>query len=166
MIGQVDVQFASDDEEIPTADEIRSWVMRALAVAERVMPADISVRVVGLEESQRLNHDYRDRDGPTNVLSFPAGEIAGWPDDEAVPLGDIVVCAPVVRREAREQGKRLEDHWAHMLVHGTLHLLGFDHLADAEAREMEALETRILTEGGLDDPYGAPGHRTDRIQPL
>jgi probable rRNA maturation factor len=102
-----------------------------------------------------LNRDYRDKDKPTNVLSFPAGQVTGLPEAEPMPIGDIVVCADVVSNEAAEQGKAPPDHWAHMLVHGTLHLLGFDHEADAEAAAMETLESRILAEQGVADPYGA-----------
>jgi probable rRNA maturation factor len=96
---------------------------------------------------------YRDKDRPTNVLSFPAGDIVGLPDDAPHLLGDVVVCAGVVAGEAAEQGKRLEDHWAHMLVHGTLHLLGHDHGDEREAEAMEALEARILAAGDIKDPY-------------
>jgi len=102
-----------------------------------------------------LNRDYRGKDKPTNVLSFPAGQVAGLPDAEPVPLGDIVVCADVVSDEAATQEKAPADHWAHMLVHGTLHLLGFDHEDETDAATMEALETRILAAGGVADPYGA-----------
>lgn len=102
-----------------------------------------------------LNCAFRGKDKPTNVLSFPAGDVAGLPADAPLPLGDIVICAGVVGAEAAAQGKTEDDHWAHMLVHGTLHLLGFDHETDAEAADMEALETRILGEHGIADPYGA-----------
>ena len=100
-----------------------------------------------------LNRDYREQDKTTNVLSFPAGEIAGLPDDAPRALGDIVICAAVISDEAAEQGKELSAHWAHMLVHGTLHLLGYDHETDAEAAAMEGLETRILCQHGCPDPY-------------
>jgi probable rRNA maturation factor len=113
----------------------------------------VSVRVVDVDEMQTLNRDYRDKDKPTNVLSFPAGEIDGLPADEGSSLGDVVICAAIVRDEAAEQGKSLADHWGHMLVHGTLHLLGHDHLTDAEATEMEGLEVKILTSHGVADPY-------------
>lgn len=166
MTSQVDVQLACDDDDIPPPHEIERWVKRALHASGRDAAVEIAVRVVGLAESQRLNCDYRHKDSPTNVLSFPAGAMEGLPPDEVRPLGDIVVCAPVVQREAAEQGKAHADHWAHMLVHGTLHLLGYDHQAQAEAVEMEALEARVLAEYGIADPYGASRQRTDRIQPL
>ena len=102
-----------------------------------------------------LNRDYRGRDKVTNVLSFPAGDIDGLPAGAAQLLGDIVVCAAVVGEEAARQGKAAGDHWAHMLVHGTLHLLGFDHKSAAEAADMEGLEAHILTAQGLADPYAA-----------
>lgn len=115
--------------------------------------AEVSVRLVDTGEIQALNRDYRDMDKVTNVLSFPAGEIAGLPDDTARALGDIVVCAAVVSEEAARQGKITAHHWAHLLVHGTLHLLGYDHETDPEAFEMERLETSILVSNGLADPY-------------
>jgi len=116
-------------------------------------PCEIAVRIVDAEEIKTLNQLYRKQDKATNVLSFPGGEIDGLPDDAAQMLGDIVVCAPIITREASEQGKAPVDHWAHMLVHGTLHLLGFDHTNAAEAAEMEALETSILAAGNVTDPY-------------
>jgi probable rRNA maturation factor len=123
--------------------------------------SEVSVRVVDVEEMQTLNREYRDKDEPTNVLSFPAGEITGLPDDEGGVLGDVVICAAIVRAEAVEQKKALADHWRHMLVHGTLHLLGYDHMTDAEAAEMEGLEVRILTSLGVADPYNASGVRSE-----
>ena len=115
------------------------------------------MRIVGAEEMRVLNRDYRNKDKPTNVLSFPAGPVAGLPAAEPVPVGDIVVCADVVTAEAGEQSRPAQDHWAHMLVHGTLHLLGFDHIENDEAAAMEALETRTLAARGIPDPYGATG---------
>ena len=114
---------------------------------------EIAVRIVDAEEIQTLNKLYRQQDKATNVLSFPAGEYAGLPDEAARALGDVVVCASVVANEASEQGKQLSDHWGHMLVHGTLHLLGFGHETDTEAAEMEALESKILVSQNVTDPY-------------
>lgn len=111
------------------------------------------MRIVDEAESRALNHRFRDRDAPTNVLSFPAGDDLVLPEGEARPLGDIVLCAPVVEREAALQGKPAGAHWAHLLVHGALHLLGYDHGNDADAAEMEALEIAVLAAGGLPDPY-------------
>jgi probable rRNA maturation factor len=151
----VDVQLACDDPDIPDAEKIREWVVSAIAAADAAAMdrSEVSVRVVDVEEMQTLNREYRDKDEPTNVLSFPAGEITGLPDDEGGVLGDVVICAAIVRDEAVEQNKALADHWRHMLVHGTLHLLGYDHMTDAEATEMEGLEVRILTSLGVADPY-------------
>jgi probable rRNA maturation factor len=154
---QVDVQTACDDDTIPETATVDAWVTRAVEAAGTGSDFEVSVRIVNADEIEALNHDYRDKDKATNVLSFPAGPIEGLPEDAPTLLGDIVVCASVVDSEAAEQGKTVGDHWAHMLVHGTLHLLGFDHEDDAEAAEMEALETRVLTAHGLSDPYGASG---------
>ena len=157
MTVQVDVQNACDDDTVPEVPIVESWIESAVVAAGIDVDTEVSVRVVSPEEVYALNSEYRGKDKPTNVLSFPAGKVAGLPDDMPQLLGDIVVCAQVVRDEAREQGKAVADHWAHMLVHGTLHLLGFDHKTDSEAAEMEALETRILSDQGLADPYGASG---------
>ena len=153
MIAQVDVQLAVDDGSVPTADDIAAWVNRAVDAAGSAGDMEVSVRVVSAAEMQQLNSEFRSQDKPTNVLSFPAGDLAGLPDDAERPLGDIVVCAAVVADEAEQQGKTLRDHWAHMIVHGTLHLLGFDHDNDSDAAEMESLEIRIMTDHGLANPY-------------
>ena len=157
MIVQVDVQNACDDDTAPETPMVESWIARTVAAAGAGSEFEVSVRIVDADEIRALNSEYRSKDKPTNVLSFPAGKVAGLPADIPVLLGDVVVCASVVCDEADAQGKAVEDHWAHMLVHGTLHLLGFDHETDSEAAEMEALETRILSEHGLADPYGASG---------
>ncbi|MGI9247380.1 MAG: rRNA maturation RNase YbeY [Woeseiaceae bacterium] len=151
----VDVQIACNDSGIPPALEIESWVTLAVVGSGRISAgeAELSVRVVDRDEIRSLNRDYRQKDAATNVLSFPAGAIQGLPTDAAQVLGDIVICAVFVSDEAVEQGKSIDDHWAHMLVHGTLHLLGYDHETEAEAAEMECLEARILTANGLPDPY-------------
>jgi probable rRNA maturation factor len=128
-------------------------VLRAAAAVGRDGDCTVSVRVVDEDEMHTLNRNFRDQDKPTNVLSFPAGEIAGLPASEMPILGDIVVCAGVVTREAAEQGKAVADHWGHMIVHGTLHLLGHDHKSAAEAAAMEGLERDILAGLGITDPY-------------
>lgn len=111
---------------------------------------EVTLRIVDLVESRQLNSDYRNKDKPTNVLSFPFEA----PEHIEVPfLGDLVVCAAVVEQEAREQKKRVENHWAHLCVHGLLHLLGYDHIEETEAQEMEGLETAILAKLNIDDPY-------------
>jgi len=150
----VDIQVACDGD-IPAEAVIQRWVAAALGQSGRSVnrPCEIAVRIVDAEEIKALNQLYRKQDTATNVLSFPGGEIDGLPDDATQMLGDIVVCAPIIAREASEQGKAPVDHWAHMLVHGTLHLLGFDHTNAAEAAEMEALETSILAAGNVTDPY-------------
>ena len=152
----IDVQLACEDDAIPPPELVEAWVRRALDGSRRTGNFEVSVRIVGPEEIHSLNLQYRDKDKATNVLSFPAGPISGLPAEEPQLLGDIVVCAAVVADEASAQGKAAADHWAHMLVHGTLHLLGYDHETDDEAREMEALEVRILANHAVADPYGAP----------
>ena len=153
----IDVQIACDDSDIPSAKQIEHWIACAVEGSGRVIAAgtELSVRLVDKEEMRALNRDYRGKDKVTNVLSFAAGDIDGLPAEAAQVLGDIVVCAAVVRDEAAEQGKATGDYWAHMLVHGTLHLLGFDHKTAAEAADMEGLEAHILTAHGLADPYAA-----------
>ena len=149
----VDVQVASDAAGIPTSDDIREWIERTVAAADPDRDADVSVRIVDEQEMRALNRDYREQDKPTNVLAFPAGDTGFVPPGEMPLLGDIVVCAAVVAREADEQGKPPGHHWSHMLVHGTLHLLGHDHVTDPQAQAMEALERRILESLGIADPY-------------
>jgi probable rRNA maturation factor len=127
-------------------------VEAALHGARHRKPAELSIRIVGAREGRALNRQYRDKDYATNVLSFPAE----LPRGVASPLlGDMVICAPVVAREAREQGKSARDHYAHLTVHGVLHLLGFDHQNERDATRMETLETRILATLGIADPYAA-----------
>ena len=157
MTVQVDVQNACNDDTAPEIPIVESWIGRAIDASGHGGDTEVSVRIVDAAEIHALNSDYRGKDKPTNVLSFPAGDIAGLPADMPIPLGDVVICASVVREEAAAQGKAITDHWAHMLVHGTLHLLGFDHETETEAAQMEALETRILSEHGVADPYGASG---------
>lgn len=145
---EVDVQIATADENIPSEEEFRTWVAAALPDERRA--SEITIRVVDFDESQTLNAQYRHQNKPTNVLSFPSE----LPPELQIPLlGDLVVCAGVVAREAAEQGKSPVAHWAHMVVHGTLHLLGYDHESDAEAEVMEALETHILSQLGFPAPY-------------
>ena len=150
---EVDVQIASAASGIPSPDDIRHWVEKTLDETESGRSGDVSVRVVDAEEMRALNRDYRDQDKATNVLSFAAVHVEGLPPGEAPALGDIVVCADVVRREATEQGKSVADHWGHMIVHGTLHLLGHDHVSEPEALAMERLERDILAGLGIADPY-------------
>jgi len=149
----VDVQIVSNAAGIPSTDDIGQCVRRAVSTAAADSDAEVSVHIVDEDEMQTLNRKYRDQDKSTNVLSFPAGNEDGMPPGVTSPLGDIVVCAAVVAREAEEQGKALGDHWSHMLVHGALHLLGHDHLTESEADVMESLEREILAGLGIADPY-------------
>ena len=147
---QVDIQSASADP-VPDEDDLRRWIMAALASQSPTREdTEVSVRLVDIDEMSTLNRTYRGKDGPTNVLSFPSD----LPPELELPLlGDIVICVPVVQREAAQQGKPPTAHWAHMTVHGTLHLLGYDHIEDNEAAAMEALESAILAELDYPCPY-------------
>lgn len=148
----VHVSYGVPRAGVPAAASFRRWVDAALAGAKHRKAAELSIRIVDTEEGRTLNRDYRGKDYATNVLSFPAE----LPPGVRLPLiGDLAICAPVVAREAAEQGKRANHHWAHMTVHGVLHLLGYDHIEDADAEAMESLETRILGRLGIPDPYEA-----------
>lgn len=139
--------IASRARHIPTAEQLIGWSRAALPARSR---SELSIRVVTQAEMRDLNSRYRGKHNATNVLSFPAE----LPEGLAIPLlGDIAVCAAVVNREARAQQKSSSAHWAHMIVHGTLHLQGYDHENEHDARKMENRERRILAELGFDDPY-------------
>ena len=145
----VDLQIATENiEGLPTEEQIVQWA--TAAVQPEGDEVEMTVRIVDEAESHELNLTYRGKDRPTNVLSFPFE----CPDEVELPLlGDLVICRQVVEREAAEQDKPLMAHWAHMVVHGSLHLLGYDHVEDNEAEEMESLETQIMQGLGFDDPY-------------
>jgi metalloprotein, YbeY family len=145
----VDLQIATENiEGLPTEEQIVQWA--TAAVQPEGDEVEMTVRIVDEAESHELNLTYRGKDRPTNVLSFPFE----CPDEVELPLlGDLVICRQVVEREAAEQEKPLMAHWAHMVVHGSLHLLGYDHIEDDEAEEMESLETQIMQGLGFDDPY-------------
>ena len=145
----IDLQMACEQETgLPTAEQIEQWA--TAAVKPQSDEVEMTVRIVDEAESHALNLNYRGKDRPTNVLSFPFE----CPDEVELPLlGDLVICRQVVEREAQEQEKPLMAHWAHMVVHGSLHLLGYDHIEDDEAEEMESLETQIMTGLGFADPY-------------
>ena len=147
MTVEVDVQIATEQDDLPQAGQIESWVRLALGDRET---AELTVRLVGLEESAALNERFRSRTGPTNVLSFPAELPAGV---DLPFLGDVVICAPLVQEEAACRNKDPRAHWAHLVVHGVLHLQGYDHGSDREAERMESLEVRLLAELGYPDPY-------------
>ncbi|MDD2989095.1 MAG: rRNA maturation RNase YbeY [Zoogloea sp.] len=143
------VQYACNRDGVPSRVEFRRWLRAAEPGAARV-----TVRIVDEEEARELNRDYRGKDYATNVLTFAYGEGDDMPLPEGLPLmGDLVLCRQVVEREAAEQGKALDAHYAHLSVHGMLHLQGFDHLEDAEADDMEARERQILASLGYADPY-------------
>ena len=146
--GPVAIQFATGRAGRPAPATLRRWAQAALAGAGA--DGAVTLRVVDLDEGAGLNRDWRDRDGPTNVLSFPLDTPPGLHQPQ---LGDIVICAPVVEREAAEQGKPAAAHWAHMVVHGLLHLAGHDHQATDEAMAMERLEIDLLAQLGYPNPY-------------
>ena len=148
----VAVGYAVPRKGVPAAVSFRKWV--AAALEGRIREADLAIRIVGSREGRALNRHYRGKDYATNVLSFPAELPEGLPEGVRMPLlGDLVICAPVVAREAKEQRKPLAAHYAHLTVHGALHLLGWDHDNDVEAEAMEQLEREILAGLGVDDPY-------------
>lgn len=149
---QVAIAYAVPRAGLPAAVSFRKWV--ASALDGRIREADLAIRIVGNEEGRALNRHYRGKDQATNVLSFPAELPEGFPQGVRLPLlGDILLCAPVIAREAREQRKPLAAHYAHMTVHGALHLLGWDHDDTTEADCMERLEREILAALGMNDPY-------------
>lgn len=158
---ELDVQVATEAPALPQHADFERWVKGAMAHTD-MQDAELTIRLVDEAESQQLNNEFRQKNKPTNVLSFPyegfdLGDIS-FPDQqpqtlELPLLGDLVICAPVVAREAQEQDKALHHHWAHLVVHGVLHLLGYDHITDTEAEEMEDLERLILSTFDIADPY-------------
>ena len=144
----LDLQVATQNSQLPSQAEFELWVRTALG--NTMDEAELTIRIVDSSESQMLNNTYRGKDKPTNVLSFP---FEAPPEIELPLLGDLVICAAVVENEALEQNKPLQAHWAHMVVHGCLHLLGYDHIDDIEAEEMESLETQLIEGLGFTDPY-------------
>jgi probable rRNA maturation factor len=147
-VSEIAVSFATRRPWAPSATRLAHWARAALGRRR----GELAIRVVTRSESRRLNRTYRGRDCPTNVLSFPAGQFRGGEPGPA-PLGDLALCAEVVAREARVQGKPASAHWAHMVVHGTLHILGYDHQRPAETRRMERRERLLLARLGFPDPY-------------
>lgn len=142
------LQDAAADSAVPPAEFFEACARRVFGERD----GELVVRIVDETESAMLNETYRGKAGPTNVLAFPADD-GPLPGDEPAALGDLVICAAVVAREAAEQGKSPADHWAHMVIHGCLHLIGFDHINDAEAETMEARERDLLAGLGIADPY-------------
>ena len=148
-MSEIAVSYGLPRAGLPAAQTLRRIAEAALRTCGR--EAALSIRLVDEPEGRTLNRDYRHKDYATNVLSFPADVPEGLLD---IPLlGDLVICVPVVEREAAEQGKSLEAHWAHLVIHGCLHLLGYDHIDDDEAEEMEGLEQNLLADLGHPDPY-------------
>ncbi len=155
---QVEIQIAGDAPGLPEEQVVRDWLEQTIsAVApDQRRSFVLVVRVVDEPESRELNNRYRQKDKATNVLAFPGAPASDFPDVPAAvveELGDLVLCGSVIAREAAEQGKSEAAHWGHMLVHGTLHLLGYDHESTRQAERMERLETSILASRGFDDPY-------------
>jgi probable rRNA maturation factor len=154
MTVTLDLQVACEGE-LPSEQQFQLWAEKALEkVAE---DCELSIRLVEEEESAELNGTYRNKPRPTNVLSFP---FEAPIEIEPILLGDLVICAAIVKSEAEQQQKSLHDHWAHMVIHGCLHLLGYDHIEDDEAEEMESLETTILQSLHINDPYQEQGDNT------
>ena len=154
MTAIIDYQNAYEGEEeianaIPSADSLAQWANAVLS-AEDLHEQEVTIRFTDETESQQLNRDYRQKDKPTNVLSFP---FEAPPGVEMNLLGDLIICAPVISREANEQEKAVEHHYAHMTIHGILHLLGYDHITDEDAQVMESKEIAILASMGIEDPY-------------
>lgn len=149
----IDLQLETDNKALPSIEELTLWASKAHQSKES--ETEITIRIVDIEESAELNQTYRGKEGPTNVLSFPFEAPPGIDIHLLgdIPLGDLVICAPVVEREAKEQEKDSIAHWAHMVVHGVLHLQGYDHIEDEEALIMEGLETEIIMELDYPAPY-------------
>lgn len=146
----LDLQIATTYTPLPDEADFITWFELALKELLATQAYELTIRLVDDEESQRLNHTYRNKDQPTNVLSFPV--------DPALPLeipllGDLVICAPLVEKEAKAQNKSLKDHWAHLVIHGILHLWGYDHITDEDAEVMESLEIKLLSQLGIANPY-------------
>ena len=153
----IDIQMACPSEEAPDEDSIKRWA--SAAIRDERDNSELNLRIVDERESADFNHQYRGKTDATNVLSFPFDAVT----PEPLPiLGDLVVCAPVVNREASEQQKSSEAHWAHIIVHGVLHLLGYDHIDNSDAEQMEALETAILLELNFPAPYESTEQFTDQ----
>jgi probable rRNA maturation factor len=144
---ELDLQLADTVQGVPEKAQFEQWVLAAL---QEHAAGELAIRIVDEDEGRELNHQYRGKDYATNVLSFPFEPPEGVPIDY---LGDLVICAPVVEREAIEQAKALKNHWAHMVVHGVLHLQGYDHIEKDDAQEMETLEKAIMARLGYSDPY-------------
>lgn len=144
----LDIQIATQASDYPSQQQFQAWVDAVLT--ESSEDSEIVIRLVDDTESAELNQQYRQKAGPTNILSFPFEAPEGM---EMELLGDLLICAPLIAREAAEQGKAVNHHWAHITIHGVLHLLGYDHVDDDEAEQMEALEIKILSKLNIANPY-------------
>lgn len=153
MTIKVDIQRIFKQDDIPENKLIRKWVKKTLPDSQADL--ELTIRIVDTGEATRLNERWRKKKGPTNVLSFPFDD-----DQNLVPglLGDIVLCAPVIKNEATAQNKSVEAHWAHMIIHGILHLLGYDHQKTPDRKKMESMETRLLESLGYQNPYNPDRH--------
>ncbi len=149
LLRQLDIQRIDDLDSLPGDDDLQLWVEKALA--DYSQDAEIVIRIVDIQEMTELNSQYRGKQGATNILSFPFELPEGVEGIDL--LGDLVVCAAVLEQEAKQQNKALSVHWAHIIIHGVLHLLGYDHLTDDEAIEMESKEIVLLQELHIDNPY-------------
>lgn len=151
MSHQIDLQIACEETQLPSKEQFQLWVDTALAEVNTTNKNfELTIRLVDIEESQQLNLQYRGKDKPTNVLSFPFEVPEGI---ELNLLGDLIICIDVMKKEANDQNKVLFDHWAHLVVHGCLHLVGFDHISDSDALEMETIEISILKKLNISNPY-------------
>jgi probable rRNA maturation factor len=151
----IEVQRAIEQPNIPSDPDIQKWVEAILNVVNYKTAAELTIRIVGREESQSLNSQFRNQNKPTNVLSFESGspDFIQEEKEEFIYLGDIIICAEIVVSEAKTQKKTEISHWAHMVVHGCLHLMGYDHIIDEEAEVMESIEIKALKVLGYDNPY-------------
>ena len=144
----LDIQIATEAKDCPSEQQFQQWVDAVLS--DQSQDSEIVIRLVDDAESSALNQQYRHKQGPTNILSFPFEAPDGMQMDL---LGDLVICAPLIEKEAAEQNKLTENHWAHITIHGVLHLIGYDHIEEAEAEEMEALEIKLLSMLNIANPY-------------
>lgn len=149
MTIELELQIASSIKTLPHPSQFREWV--SVALWQRIDTAELTIRIVDEEEMIQLNEQYRHKTGPTNVLSFPYEPIPGI---VSRCLGDIVICAPIIEQESQRSDKPLLSHWALMVIHGTLHLMGYDHQTEEETADMQGLETEILLQLGFPPPYG------------
>jgi probable rRNA maturation factor len=153
MTYSINIQIVDNNGELPSVALLKKWCTATLT-QQKIKTAEICIRIVNKKESAALNKTYRNKKGATNVLSFPADITSALAKTiQSSWLGDLVICAPLVNEEAGEQKKIAKAHWAHLVVHGTLHLLGYDHLKKKDAIKMEAMEIKILYQLGFDNPY-------------